>query len=156
MSKFFPAYTDGETLFRGAANCAAQAGANQGQATPATVSQTTGTYMGSDCLSNMKVCTWNLNPGATWGAGLSWDPLFTDCTDLEVFDDMQPPVGPRVTKPANADSNDPSGCKGVGDSDDIKLRNPWLITWRQYLGWGVHADRAAAANTPFCAGNHQE
>lgn len=59
MTTWFNQYTRPELLFRGAANCAAASKANQGTGSPLSISSSD---FNTDCLSNMKVCTWSLTP----------------------------------------------------------------------------------------------
>jgi hypothetical protein len=131
MVKWFNGYTRPELLFRGAAKCANAAGASQGTGPPVSISSS---GFSTDCLSNMKVCTWSLT------AGKDWDPLFTDCTDGEAFQGLD---GPRV----NPTPDDTSYCKGGGGN------TPSFRAFRQYLGWGILQDNTKFWPTKFCAGN---
>ena len=132
MNLWFSNYTRPEILFRGAAACAAANGSTKGSDTPISISSTA---FNTDCLSNMRVCTWSLTPGS------SWDPLFTDCTDSEAFTDVtgMPGAGPT-------DSS--ATCKGAESGG----KTPYLLAWRQYLGWGLLEEQADAHGIKVCAG----
>jgi hypothetical protein len=125
--------TTPEALFKGAAYCAAASKSNQGSSTPATIN---GGNINTDCLSNMKVCTWSLN------AGKDWDPLFSDCSDDAAFTGVD---GPRV----NPTPEEAANCPGI----DYGSNTPFLRTYRSYLGWGVNKLVAQLNGVDFCAGD---
>lgn len=132
MNTWFGNYTRPEIIFKGAAACAAANGTSKGSDTPISI---TPAAFNTDCLSNMRVCTWSLTPGS------SWDPLFTDCSDAEAFSDVagMPGAGPT-------DSS--ATCKGAGSGG----KTPYLLAWRQYLGWGLLENQADAHGIKVCAG----
>jgi hypothetical protein len=70
----------------------------------------------------------------------SFDPLFSDCADNEAFGNVKTNVSAF---------GGGSECAG----SDYKNNNPYLRTWRSYLGWGVLKDVAKDNNVIFCAFN---
>ena len=134
MQTWFSGMTSPEILFRGAANCAAAAKKNQGSSDiPVTVSNAN---VNTDCLSSMKVCTWNLTPSH------DWDPIFSDCGDFDAFK-------PKDSTRINPSPDGQSACPGVKYGGTT----PYLRTFRQYLGWGVLKNAAELNGVKFCAGN---
>jgi hypothetical protein len=123
------AYTKPELLFRGAAKCAAASKASQGSGIPVSISKS---GFNTECLSNMRVCTWNLTPGK------DYNPLFTDCKDQDAFQGLQTPT---VTPG--------EWCKETTSTN-------YFRAYRQYLGWGIlksNTDKTGA--TVFCPGDEE-
>lgn len=133
MQTFLSGMTTGELLFTGAANCG-------GGTSKSTVTVSNGA-VNTDCLSSMKVCTWDQSPKKKG----DWEPLFSDCGDFDGF----API-PRWT--SMPDSGDGTSCMGTGP--DIK-GPPYFMAWRQYLGWGIVYDVAKANDIIFCANNNK-
>ena len=135
MNTFLGDLTTGELLFKGAAKCAAAAGGNHGTSNSSVTSVSYGT-VNTDCLSSMKVCTWNMTP-----AKGHFEPLFSDCADWDAFTPIAHHSG--VEDNAGVGGPRPYATDGSGES--------YFRTFRQYLGWGVLKDVVKANDMIFCS-----
>jgi hypothetical protein len=108
-------YTTPQNLFLGAAACSAQAGKVQGGGPLLTSSGN------AACVSNMKVCTWDLTPEYKKADANGNQIIFTDCMNGDT--------------PIAVSNKQPGLCPAP----------------RSYLGFGIHNDADfKASNEPWC------
>lgn len=126
MQTWFANYTSPELLFKGADLCAQASKAQQGTGPILSFSQPGNPN--TNCMSNQKVCTWQMNAttaGTSNGKAKTF-PVFSDCTNDYVIPNLEQ----GLCKSLNGDLSVPAD----------------LVVPRSYLGWGILDNQAYDAN----------